>query len=259
MIIVKSPAEIARMRVAGCIVATILNELRKMVVPGVSTAELNAEAERLTKQYGAIPAFKGYGGFPGSICASVNEVVVHGIPSKRIVLKEGDIIGIDFGVFYDEFCGDSAITVPVGKVKPEVTKLLKVTEESLMLGIAQAKSGNRLYDISRAIQEYVESNGFTIVRDFVGHGIGRKMHESPEVPNFVGNDFNPKLRKGMALAVEPMVNIGTYQVDVDRHDGWTVRTKDGKYSAHFEHTVIVTDDGPEIMTVMRPELLPEVI
>ncbi len=257
MIIIKGPTEIAIMRVAGSIVAAILEELRQMVQPGVTTEQLDETAERLTKKYGAIPAFKGYNGFPASICASVNEEVVHGFPGKR-VLKNGDIIGIDFGVAYNGFYGDSAITVPVGEIAPEVKKLLTVTQESLMLGMSQAKTGNRLYDISKAIQDNVESNGFSVVRDFVGHGIGRKMHEAPEVPNFVGNDFNPKLKKGMALAIEPMVNVGTYQVEVDQINNWTVRTRDRKFSAHFEHTVIVTDEGPEIMTQLRPELLPEV-
>jgi len=256
MIITKSSAEIAIMRIAGSIVAAVLEELRKMTHPGVTTAELDAKAEQLTKKYHAIPAFKGYNGFPASLCASVNEEVVHGIPGNR-TLKKGDIVGLDFGVVYKDFYADSAITVPVGEVTPEVQKLLKVTEESLYRGIAQARPGNRLYDISHAIQTMVESNGFSVVRDFVGHGIGRRMHESPQIPNFVGNDFNPKLRKGMTLAIEPMVNIGTYEVDVDLYDHWTVRTKDGKYSAHFEHTVAVTDDEPEILTLLRPELLPE--
>lgn len=256
MIITKSSTEIAIMRIAGSIVAAVLEELRKMIHPGVTTAELDAKAEQLTKKYHAIPAFKGYNGFPASLCASVNEEVVHGIPGNR-TLKKGDIVGLDFGVVYKDFYADSAITVPVGEVTPEVQKLLKVTEESLYRGIAQARPGNRLYDISHAIQTMVESNGFSVVRDFVGHGIGRRMHESPQIPNFVGNDFNPKLRKGMTLAIEPMVNIGTYEVDVDLYDHWTVRTKDGKYSAHFEHTVAVTDDEPEILTLLRPELLPE--
>ncbi|HBE78307.1 MAG TPA: type I methionyl aminopeptidase [Firmicutes bacterium] len=257
MIILKSPSEIAAMRVAGSILAAILEELRAMIRPGVSLFEIDKRAEQKTQYYKAIPAFKGYNGFPASICASVNEEVVHGIPGNR-VLKSGDIIGLDFGVVFNNFYADSAITVPVGQVSPEVDRLIQVTEKALYLGIHQAKPGNRLYDISGAIQQYVESNGFSVVRDFVGHGIGRKMHESPQIPNFVGNDYNPVLKTGMALAIEPMVNIGTYEVDVDTVDNWTVRTADQKYSAHFEHTVAVTETEPEILTLLRPELLPEV-
>ena len=256
MIILKSPREIAVMRTAGSIVAAILTELSKMAAPGVRLIELDRKAEAMTLAYHAKPAFKGYNGFPASICASVNEEVVHGIPGSR-VLKEGDIIGIDFGVFYEDFCADSAITVPIGPVAPEVDKLLRVTKEALFLGIEQARAGNRLFDISGAVQNHVETNGFSVVRDFVGHGIGRQMHEDPQIPNFVGNDYNPKLKSGMALAIEPMVNIGTYEVDVDQHNNWTVRTKDNQYSAHFEHTVAVTGGDPEILTILRPELLPE--
>lgn len=181
--------------------------------------------------------------------------MVHGIPGSRI-LKSGDIVGLDFGVIYQDFYADSAITVPVGEVSPLVEKLLLVTKQALSKGIGQAKAGNRLYDISGAIQEHVESNGFSVVRDFVGHGIGRKMHEDPQIPNFVGNDFNPKLKPGMTLAIEPMVNEGTYEVDVDSIDNWTVRTEDRKFSAHFEHTIVVTEGEPEILTFLHPELLP---
>jgi methionyl aminopeptidase len=256
MIILKSPSEIAVMRVAGSILAAILEELRAMIRPGVSLIELDKKAEQKTKQYKAIPAFKGYNGFPASLCASVNEEVVHGIPGNRI-LKNGDIVGLDFGVIYQSFYADSAITVPVGQVTPEVSQLIRVTQEALFKGISQARPGNRLYDISGAIQQYVESNGFSVVRDFVGHGIGRKMHEAPQIPNFVGNDFNPRLKTGMALAIEPMVNIGTYEVEVDILDNWTVRTADHKFSAHFEHTVAITGDEPEILTLLRREILPE--
>ncbi len=257
MIILKSPSEIAVMKVAGSILAAVLEELRAAIRPGISLAELDKKAEQKTRQYNAIPAFKGYNGFPASLCASVNEEVVHGIPGSRI-LKNGDIVGLDFGVIYQNFYADSAITVPVGTISEEAKKLIKVTEEALFKGIHQAQSGNRLYDISGAIQQYVESNGFSVVRDFVGHGIGRKMHEAPQIPNFVGNDYNPLLKQGMALAIEPMVNIGTYEVDVDTKDNWTVRTADRKYSAHFEHTVAVTNNGPEILTLLRPELLPKI-
>lgn len=257
MIILKSPSEIAVMKIAGSILAAVLEELRAVIRPGISLVELDRRAEQKTRQFNAIPAFKGYNGFPASLCASVNEEVVHGIPGSRI-LKNGDIIGLDFGVIYQNFYADSAITVPVGTISDEAKKLIQVTEEALYKGIHQAKAGNRLYDISGSIQQYVESNGFSVVRDFVGHGIGRKMHEAPQIPNFVGNDFNPVLKLGMVLAIEPMVNIGTYEVDVDTKDNWTVRTVDGKYSAHFEHTVAVNDNGPEILTVLRPELLPKV-
>lgn len=244
------------MRVAGNIVAAVLEELKLMITPGITLRDLDHRAELLTKKYGAIPAFKGYNGFPASLCASVNEEVVHGIPGHQI-LKNGDIVGLDFGVVYQSFYGDSAITVMVGAVSPEASKLIKVTQEALHQGITQAKAGNRLYDISGAIQDYVENQGFSVVRDFVGHGIGRQMHESPQIPNFKGNDFNPKLKAGMTLAIEPMVNVGTYEVEVDAHDNWTVRTADRKLSAHFEHTIAITDSEPEILTLFKPELLPK--
>lgn len=255
MVILKSSSEIAIMRVAGSIVAAVLEELRSMVRPGIHLHQLDKRAEDLTKSFGAIPAFKGYNGFPASLCASVNEEVVHGIPGNR-VLKSGDIVGLDFGAVYQDFYADSAITVPVGEISPPVAKLLLVTKEALYKGIAKARAGNRLYDVSGAIQEHVESNGFSVVRDFVGHGIGRKMHEAPQIPNFVGNDYNPKLKPGMTLAIEPMVNEGTYEVDVDSFDNWTVRTDDRKFSAHFEHTIAVTEGEPEILTILNPELLP---
>jgi methionyl aminopeptidase len=255
MIILKSPSEIAVMKIAGSILAAVLEELRAAIRPGMSLVELDKKAERRTRQFNAIPAFKGYNGFPASLCASVNEEVVHGIPGNRI-LKNGDIVGLDYGVIYQNFYADSAITVPVGTISDDADKLIKVTKEALLKGINQAKAGNRLYDISGAIQQYVESNGFSVVRDFVGHGIGRNMHELPQIPNFVGNDFNPVLKPGMALAIEPMVNVGTYEVEVDTKDNWTVRTEDHQYSAHFEHTVAITGDGPEILTLLRPELLP---
>lgn len=255
MVILKSFSEIAIMRVAGSIVAAVLEELRSMVRPGIRLNQLDNRAEELTKSFGAIPAFKGYNGFPASLCASVNEVVVHGIPGNQS-LKSGDIVGLDFGAIYQDFYADSAITVPVGEISTEVEKLLQVTKDALFKGIAKAKVGNRLYDVSGAIQEHVENNGFSVVRDFVGHGIGRKMHEAPQIPNFVGNDFNPKLKAGMTLAIEPMVNVGTYEVDVDSVDNWTVRTEDRKFSAHFEHTIAITDGEPEILTLFQAELLP---
>jgi methionyl aminopeptidase len=257
MIVLKSAPELTVMRVAGSILAVILEKLTAMVRPGLNLAELDRMAEKLTLRYGARPAFKGYQGFPASICTSLNEEVVHGIPAKR-VLKSGSIIGLDFGVMYQGFYADAAVTLPVGEIDPEAERLLRVTREALQLGIEAVRPENRLYDISGAIQRHVEGNGFSVVVDYVGHGIGRKMHEDPQIPNFVGNDFNPKLKPGMTLAIEPMVNAGTCEVDVDPYDKWTVRTVDRKYSAHFEHTVAVTDDGPEIFTVLRPELLPKV-
>ncbi len=255
MVILKSSSEIAIMRVAGSIVAAVLEELRSMIRPGIHLNQLDKRAEEITKSFGAIPAFKGYNGFPASLCASVNEEVVHGIPGNRS-LKSGEIVGLDFGVVYQDFYADSAITVSVGDISPEIERLLLVTKEALFKGIDKAKVGHRLYDISGAIQEHVENNGFSVVRDFVGHGIGRKMHEAPQIPNFVGNDFNPKLKSGMTLAIEPMVNEGTYEVDVDPFDNWTVRTNDRKFSAHFEHTIAVTDGEPEILTLYNPGLLP---
>lgn len=255
MIVLKSASEIAIMRIAGTIVAAVLNDLRQMIEPGVTLIDLDKRAEHLTKEYQAIPAFKGYNGFPASLCTSVNDEVVHGIPGNR-VLKNGDIVGLDFGVIYHGFYGDAAITVAVGQITPEVRTLMEVTEQALYNGIAKAKAGNRLYDISGAVQSFVENHGFSVVRDFVGHGIGRQMHEAPQIPNFIGNDYNPKLKVGMTLAIEPMVNIGNYEVDVDPKDNWTVYTVDHKYSAHFEHTVAVTDGEPEILTIVRPELLP---
>jgi methionyl aminopeptidase len=253
MIILKSANEIAKMRVAGQIVAKILRILEKMIRPGITTAELNAVAEEECLKHSAIPVFKNYpnpkGGrpFPGVICASVNEEVVHGIPNSRS-LEEGDIVSIDFGVLVDGYAGDSAITVPVGEVSPEVLKLLKVTEESLYKGIQQAKSGNRLGAISNAIQTHAEKHGFQVVREFVGHGIGRHMHEDPAVPNYGRPDRGPKLKTGMTLAIEPMVNMGTYQV-YTKPDQWTVVTLDGSYSAHFEHSIAISDKGPEILTL----------
>lgn len=253
MIILKTRDEIARMRAAGEMVAQVLSLLESKVKPGVTTGSLNALAEEECRKRNAIPVFKNYpnprGGrpFPGAICASVNEEVVHGIPGKR-VLKEGDIISIDFGVLLEGFAGDSAITVAVGDVDPQVARLLQVTEESLMKGIQQALPGNRLGKVSRAIQDWAEKNGFSVVREYVGHGIGRNMHEDPPVPNYGRADRGPVLKEGITLAIEPMLNMGTHKV-FTKIDDWTVVTQDGKYSAHFEHTVAVTSHGPEILTL----------
>lgn len=253
MILIKTPEEIAKMRVAGQVVAQVLKILESKVAPGITTAYLNQIAEEECRKRGAIPVFKNYpnfrGGrpFPGAICASVNNEVVHGIPGSR-VLKEGDIISIDFGVIVDGFAGDSALTVAVGQVDPEVRKLIQVTEESLMRGIKQAKAGNRLGMVSNAIQTYAEKNGFSVVREFVGHGIGAEMHEEPPVPNYGRQDRGPTLKAGMALAIEPMVNMGSKDVYTDG-DEWTVVTRDGAYSAHFEHTIVIGDKEPEILTL----------
>ncbi|MBP2645209.1 MAG: methionine aminopeptidase, type [Firmicutes bacterium] len=246
MIILKSERELAYMRDAGKIVAKTLAEVKKAVKPEVSTQELDELAEEYIRRSGAVPAFKGYHGFPGSICASVNEEVVHGIPGLR-KLKSGDNVSIDIGTVINGYNGDAAITVPVGEVDAEVQKLLGVTEESLYKGIAQAIVGNRLSDISHAVQCHAEKFGFGVVRDFVGHGIGRNMHEDPQIPNFGDPGRGPRLKSGMTLAIEPMINMGTHEVKT-LSDGWTVVTADKKQSAHFEHTIVITPDGPEILT-----------
>jgi methionyl aminopeptidase len=236
------------MREAGRIVAETHELLAKMIKPGVTTKELDQAAEEYIRSRGAIPAFKGYNGFPGSICASVNDEVVHGIPGLR-KLENGDIISIDIGAVKNGFVGDSAVTHPVGTVSKDKLKLLKVTEESLLEGIKYAIPGNRLSDISHAIQTYVEKNGFSVVRDYVGHGIGENMHEDPQIPNFGRPGHGPRLEKGMTLAIEPMVNMGTYRVRT-LLDNWTVVTLDGQCSAHFEHTIAITQSGPEILTII---------
>ena len=249
MIILKSAEEIDAMRRAGRGVAQAHALARELVKPGITTWDLDRAVEEFLLKQNAVPAFKGYQGYPASTCASVNEVVVHGIPSKDVVLEEGSIISIDIGAFVDGFCGDSAWTYPVGSVAPEIQKLLTVSEEALFLGIERAQVGNRLSDISHAVQRHVETHGFSVVRDFVGHGIGRQMHEAPQIPNFGPPGRGPRLKPGMTLAIEPMVNAGGYQVDV-LADNWTVVTRDKCWSAHFEHTVAVTDEGPVILTVL---------
>jgi methionyl aminopeptidase len=235
---------------AGLIVWEVLNELRAMVEPGISTLELDKVAERRTAEHKARPAFKGYRGYPASLCASINQEVVHGIPSGSRKLREGDIISLDFGVELDGYFGDAAVTVPVGKVKPELETLLRVTRESLDHGIEQARVGNRLSDIGSAVQKWVERHGFSVVREFVGHGIGTKMHEEPNVLNYGEPGHGPRLQEGMVLALEPMVNMGEPGVRV-LADEWTAVTTDGKPSAHFEHTVAITANGPRILT--RPD------
>ncbi|SHJ83831.1 type I methionyl aminopeptidase [Propionispora hippei] len=246
MIILKSDREIGYLRDAGQIVAETFVEIKKAVKPGVTTLELDQIAEKYIKSRGAIPAFKGYHGFPGNICASVNEEVVHGIPGLR-KLKSGDNVSIDIGAVINGYNGDAAITVPVGEVDAEMEQLLKVTEESLHKGIEQAITGNRLSDISHAVQSHAEKYGYGVVRDYVGHGIGRNMHEDPQIPNYGSPGHGPRLKSGMTLAIEPMINMGTYEVKA-LDDGWTVVTLDKKPSAHFEHSIAVTDNGPEILT-----------
>lgn len=246
MVILKPLDEIDKARASNQIVAEVLSVLREKVKPGVTTAELDKIAESVTEKRKAIPAFKGYRGYPFSLCTSVNDEVVHGMPSKRI-LVEGDIIGLDFGVYYQGFYGDSAITLPVGRVSLQAERLMQVTEQSLYCAIDQACDGNRLGDISAAVQETVETGGYSVVRDFVGHGIGKSLHEDPQIPNFGKKGRGIELKKGMILAIEPMVNAGKYKVKI-LPDGWTVTTADGSLSAHFEHSVAITDNGPEILS-----------
>lgn len=249
MVIIKAPEEIEKIRTSSRIAAEILKEIENLVKPGVRTLELEACAEELAARKRVRPAFKGYNGFPFGLCVSVNEEVVHGMPSKRM-LKEGDIVSLDYGVFYDGYYGDTAITVPVGKVSEESLKLMSVTKEGLFRGIQETREGNRLGDISAAVQNYVEGAGFSVVRDYVGHGIGKNLHEDPQVPNYGIKGRGIQLKKGMVLAIEPMVNAGKYNIRVLK-DNWTVVTEDAKNSAHFEHTVAIMDDGPEILSYVN--------
>jgi methionyl aminopeptidase len=247
MIHLKSAREIDMMRGASRIVAEILLELRENIREGATTADMDRIAEDLTLKKKAKPAFKGYRGFPATLCISVNDEVVHGIPSTKRTLKNGDIVGLDFGVIYEGYYGDSAMTVAVGEISAELDRLLKVTEQCLYQGIEQAVPGNFISDISAAVQKVAEANHYGIVREFCGHGIGRSLHEDPPVLNYVQNGKGPKIKPGLVLAIEPMINLGTDKVRV-LEDGWTVITADGKPSAHFEHTIAVTPDGPEILT-----------
>jgi methionyl aminopeptidase len=247
VIVVKSSVELAKMRDSGRIVAEILELLQARIKPGITTLELDQLAEAECRKRQALPAFKGYGGFPFSICASPDEKVVHGFPDHR-PLEEGSILSVDFGVVYRGFYGDSAFTAGVGKLSPRVQHLVDTTKRSLVLAIEQVRAGNFLSDISRAVQTCAEKEGFSIVREFVGHGIGRELHEEPQIPNFViGGEQGPRLRPGMTLAIEPMINEGSAGIKV-LGDGWTAVTQDGKVSAHFEHTVAVTEHGAEILT-----------
>ena len=246
MIICKSPAEIEKLRRSGRLVRELLEELRQRIRPGTSTWELEQYVESRLAELKVLPAFKGYRGYPCCLCASVNEEIIHGIPSERR-LKEGDIISLDLGVLMDDYYGDAAVTIPVGPISENAARLLRVTAEALELGVQKARLGNRLGDISATVQEHVERNGFSVVREFVGHGIGRELHEEPPIPNFGQAGYGPVLKEGMVLAIEPMVNAGGRELRV-RDDRWTAVTADGEYSAHFEHMVAVTRNGPDILT-----------
>jgi methionyl aminopeptidase len=250
VISLKSPREIEIMRRANVIVAEVLGALKERVAPGVTTLELDALAEELTLKKNAIPAFKGYNVagriYPCCLCASINDEIVHGIPSKR-ALREGDIIGLDYGVIYEGYYGDSAVTVGVGRVNEEARRLMSITEKSLYKGIEQLHDGKRLGDLGSVVQEVAESAGFSVVRAFVGHGIGKKLHEEPPVPNYGEPDRGLRLKEGMVLAIEPMLNAGSYEVEI-KEDGWTAVTKDGSLAAHFEHSVAITKDGPYILS-----------
>ncbi len=246
-IILRSQKEIERLRASNRVVISVMEALRNAIRPGVSTLELDALAERIIRGEGAIPAFKGYRGYRHTICASVNEQVVHGVPSGR-KLKEGDIVSVDVGAKLYGYYGDHAVTFPVGGVGPEAKELLQCCEESLFKGIEQARPGNRLLDISHAVQKHAEGAGFSVVRSYVGHGVGTNLHEEPQVPNFGEPGRGPELRAGMVLAIEPMLNMGVHEVKV-LGDAWTVVTADEKLSAHFEHSVAITDDGPDILSL----------
>lgn len=246
LITIKTPEEIEKMRAAGRLTAQARALAGSMVRPGVTTGEIDREVRRFIRSHGAKPSFLGYGGFPGSICASVNEVVIHGIPGSRR-LEEGDIVSIDVGAYLHGFHGDCAATFPCGKVSPEAQKLMDVTRESFFKGIAQAKEGNRVRDIGHAVQQYVESFGYSVVRDFVGHGVGREMHEPPEVPNYGPGGHGPRLMPGMVIAVEPMVCAGDWRVKVLK-DNWTTVSADGSLTAHYENTILITEDAPVILT-----------
>jgi len=249
MIIGKSRKEIDKMRAAGQLVGSVLQELGKMAKPGVTTLELNDAADKMIRDAGAYPTFKGYNGFPYSICASVNEQVVHGFPSTY-ELKDGDIFSIDVGVTLEGFVGDTATTVAIGKVSDELLKLIRVAKESLQLAIEKCRAGNHIGDIGYVVQQHAESHGYSVVREYVGHGIGRRMHEDPQIPNYGKPGKGPKIRTGYVFAVEPMINIGSHHTKTLR-DGWTVVTFDGQPSAHVEHTIAVTEEGPEVLTLVK--------
>ncbi|MEP6924302.1 MAG: type I methionyl aminopeptidase [Pyrinomonadaceae bacterium] len=253
MIIGKSRKELDKMRAVGELIAEVREEIRRMVQPGISTLELDQSAEKMMREAGAIPAFKGYmGTYPGSICASVNHVVVHGIPSSDVVLNEGDIFSVDMAAILDGFVGDTATTIPVGKVDAEKAQLINVTEECLRLAVEQCRIGRHVGDIGFAVESHAKKFGYGIVKGFTGHGIGRKMHEDPQIPNYGKPGTKEKIRLGYVFAIEPMINVGTEDTEI-LADGWTVVTKDGKPSAHCEHTVAVTENGPEILTFTKEQ------
>jgi methionyl aminopeptidase len=258
MIVCKSPAEIARMRAASELVAAVLTDLKGAMAPGVSTGELDERAEAKIRAAGGAPAFKGYHGYPATLCVSINEEVIHGIPSRKRLLKAGDIVSVDVGAVLDGFVGDSAVTFPVGAISERAALLLRVTQESLYGAILAAKPGGRVSDIGHAVQRHVEANGCSVVREFVGHGIGTVMHEEPQVPNYGPPGRGAKLTEGMVLAIEPMVNLGRPAVRV-LDDGWTAVTRDRSLSAHFEHTVAVTREGPLVLTARGDERFDEVL
>jgi methionyl aminopeptidase len=243
----KSAREIGLMRAGGHILADVVDHLRETVKPGLSTLEIDEDVEAFIRSRGALPAFKGYRGFPATVCISINEEVVHGIPSAHRRIKEGDIVGLDLGCIVEGYYADCAFTLAIGDVPPKVQQLLDITRESLDAAIAECRAGRRLSDVSHAVQAHVERHGFSVVRAFVGHGIGRALHEDPQIPNFGDPGRGPQLRPGMVLAIEPMVTMGSWEVKV-LDDGWTAVTRDGSLAAHFEHTIAVTDDGPEVLT-----------
>ena len=247
MIELKSAREIALMRAGGHILADVVDRLRETVRPGLSTLEIDEDVEAFIRGRGALPAFKGYRGFPATVCISINEEVVHGIPSAHRRIKEGDIVGLDLGCIVEGYYADCAFTLAIGDVPPKVQQLLDVTRESLDVAIAECRPGRRLSDVSHAVQAHVERHGFSVVRAFVGHGIGRALHEDPQIPNFGDPGRGPQLRPAMVLAIEPMVTMGSWEVKV-LDDGWTAVTRDGSLAAHFEHTIAVTEDGPEVLT-----------
>jgi len=255
MIFLKTEDEIELLRQSNQLVGRALAEVAKLIKPGVTTGELDRVADEFIRDNGAIPTFKGYPNqygdpFPGALCTSVNDQVVHGIPSDKVVLKEGDIVSVDCGTYMNGFCGDSAYTFCVGEVDEDVLKLLKTTKEALYLGIEQAVQGKRLGDVAYAIQDHCESNSYGVVREFVGHGIGKEMHEDPQVPNYGRRGYGPVMKKGLCIAIEPMITQGDRRI-VMENDGWTVRTKDGKYAAHFEHTIAVNSGKADILSTFE--------
>lgn len=250
MIIIKSDHEVEMMKIPAKLTAEILRDLEGFIKPGISTLDIDKYIEERILAGGMKPAFKGYGGFPGSACVSPNEVVVHGIPSKKVILKEGDIVSVDVGAIYKGWHSDMARTYPVGKISEDAERLIRATRESFFEGLKYCKAGNYLSDVSHAIQKRVEEDGFGVIRDYVGHGIGQSLHEDPAVPNYGRPGRGPKLKKGMVLAIEPMVSMGTYEVEV-LADEWTAVTCDGRYAAHYENTVVITDGEPEVITLLQ--------